>query len=77
VNTLQDQNLKDVGEMSMLSALARKQTRRSGGENFSRADCPEERKDMDRFLILQRKDGLPDFCWREPRGIDQESFYKH
>ena len=44
-------NLMDVGESSMLSALQRKESRRTMRENFIRVDYPEENEAMNQLLM--------------------------
>lgn len=62
-------NLMDVGESSMVSALERKESRKTLRENFIRVDYPEENGEMDKMLILSLIDGKPVFQWRDPRPI--------
>ncbi|MFC1902748.1 FAD-binding protein [Chloroflexota bacterium] len=62
-------NLMDVGEIAMLCALERKETRSSKWGSLIRIDYPETRQDMNKLLILSLKEGKPVFKWREPRTI--------
>ncbi len=62
-------NLMDVGQSSMLSALQRKESRRTMRENFIRVDYPDEDAEMNKLLIQKLNHGQPEFSWREPRPV--------
>ena len=62
-------NLMDVGQVSMLCALERKESRMTLRETFIRVDYPEENREMDKMLIIKLSEDNHQFYWREPRPI--------
>ncbi|MFC1910963.1 hypothetical protein ACFLXC_06810 [Chloroflexota bacterium] len=56
-------NLLDMGELMLVAANERKETRRG----HIRADYPKPDPQMDKLLIVSKKNEKPDFEWRQIR----------